>query len=299
MGHGAKLQWKEGPPKPFHHGVSLRKEDYVGNQKEFMDKEKERALATGAWEPATCTRYVSKVFLVPKPNGKWRLVMDFRWLNSHCREFKCRFETLKALQRLARRGDYMFSFDLQDGYHAIGIAPEDRKYFTFCLDGEYFQAAALPFGWNMSPYVFVKTMRVLVQALRSPTAALDQIALQEMARGQTPGQRLRRAGGRSDPRVRGLRVLPYMDDFLIICRTRAEALRARHRVSEVLEALGLKRNPDKGHWDVTQRLEHLGMLIDTKKGLFQVTPSRLAKIIALAKDLVFTSKGAGRLVTAR
>ena len=33
---------------------------------------------------------------------------------------------------------WMFSFDLQDGYHAIGIAPEDRKYFTFNLATEDF-----------------------------------------------------------------------------------------------------------------------------------------------------------------
>ena len=28
------------------------------------------------------TSWVSRAFLVPKPNGKWRLVIDYRWLNS-------------------------------------------------------------------------------------------------------------------------------------------------------------------------------------------------------------------------
>jgi hypothetical protein len=173
--------------------------DLVLNQSEFLAKETTRALAVGAWEPATCDKYVSKVFLVPKPGNKWRLVMDFRWLNSHCVDHTCRFETLKTLNRLAKKGDYMFSFDLQDGYHAIGIAPEDRKYFTFNLNGRLLQASALPFGWNASPYVFVKTMKVLVQTLRSPTGALDQNSLKEF--GSSPGN----VGGRGAARFSHLK----------------------------------------------------------------------------------------------
>ena len=302
LGHGVKPTWKNGPPKPFNHGVSLRKKDLVSNQEAFLEKETTRALAVGAWEPATCDKYVSKVFLVPKPGNKWRLVMDFRWLNSHCIERTCKFETLKKLARMARKGDYMFSFDLQDGYHAIGIAPEDRKYFTFNLNGKLLQASALPFGWNASPYVFVKTMKTLVQTLRAPTGAKDQRDLKELQTQQHSSVRsslLRRAGGKQCPGVRGMRVLPYMDDFLVICKTREEALQARTRVMQVLEELGLKRNEGKGHWDVTQRLEHLGMVVDTAKGLFQVTPSRMHKIRTLARETLCLAARTGRLIPAR
>ena len=306
LGHGVKPTWKKGPPKPFNQGISLREKDLVSNQSEFLQKETTRALAVGAWEPATCDQFVSKVFLVPKPGNKWRLVMDFRWLNSHCVDHTCRFETLKTLNRLAKKGDYMFSFDLQDGYHAIGIAPEDRKYFTFNLNGKLLQASALPFGWNASPYVFVKTMKVLVQTLRSPTGVLDQEAIKALAspvcvggRGTARFSALKRQGGKVSTRIRGLRVLPYVDDFLVLCKTREEALRARTRVSEVLQDLGLKRNETKGHWEVTQRLEHLGMVVDTAKGMFQVTPHRLQKIRALARDTICLATRTGRLIPAR
>ena len=308
LGHGVKPTWKNGPPKSFNQGVSLLKKDLVLNQEEFLEKETTRALAVGAWEPATCDKYVSKCFLVPKPGNKWRLVMDFRWLNSHCVDRTCRFETLKTLSRIARKGDYMFSFDLQDGYHAIGIAPEDRKYFTFNLNGRLLQASALPFGWNASPYVFVKTMKVMVQALRSPTGAQDLLDLQELqstpvarvgGKGHSRFSHLRRQGGKVIPKARGLRILPYMDDFLVLCRTRSAALAARHRVTEVLNALGLRRNEAKGHWEVTQRLEHLGMVVDTAKGMFQVTPSRLHKIKVLAKEISCLSSRTKRWIPVR
>ncbi|KAK3237219.1 hypothetical protein CYMTET_52690 [Cymbomonas tetramitiformis] len=50
----------------------------------------------GAWVRVKRRRYVSQVFLVPKTGtNKWRLVMDFRWLNAHCVKSWCKMETLK------------------------------------------------------------------------------------------------------------------------------------------------------------------------------------------------------------
>ena len=96
-----------------------------------------------------------------------------------------------------------------------------------------------------------------------------------------------------------VRVLPYMDDFLVLCRTKADARRARQRVQEVLSRLGLRRNPKKGHWDVTQKLEHLGLEVDTREGVFRVTPSRMAKLQALSKLIIQESKRRNRLIPVR
>jgi hypothetical protein len=58
-----------------------------------------------------------------------------------------------------KRGDWAISFDLEDGFHAIPIHPDDRKYFTFFIGGKVCQFAALPFGWTLSPFIFTKVMR--------------------------------------------------------------------------------------------------------------------------------------------
>eukprot|EP00873_Tetraselmis_striata_P026230 jgi/Tetstr1/446494/TSEL_034022.t1 len=39
-------------------------------------------------------------------------------------------ETLMDVRHLTKKGDYMFSFNLHDGFYAVGIAPSDRDYFT-------------------------------------------------------------------------------------------------------------------------------------------------------------------------
>ena len=184
----------------------------------------------------------------------------------------------------------MFSFDLQDGYYGFQIHRDFQKYFTILVDGEYLQFTALPMGWNWSPYVFVKAMKVLVQMLRSPDAPLSGVI--QRSRDSV---RLRTA----KHKIRGLRVLPYMDDFLVLAKTKEEAFRARERVQWVLDNLGLRRNPTKGVWEPGQVVEHLGLEVDTAEGQFRVTEKRMAKIQGMARQIRYTALHSNRLIPVR
>jgi hypothetical protein len=85
---------------------------------------------------------------------------------------------------------------------------------------------------------------------------------------------------------KGLRVLPYVDDFGFFFATKEEALEGREYITAILSLLGLSRNLTKGVWEPTQMMEHLGMGIDTKTGRFFVTPARLDKLQSFAKNLL-------------
>ena len=281
---GVRLRWRAGgPPRPFDHGEST----FDAEQTAWLDKEVARCLATGAWEPATSSRFVSRAFLVPKPGGGFRLVVDLRTINEHCIELPCRYETLKALRRLARPEDYLFSFDLSDGYHCVSIAPEHRQYLTFRLQGKLYQCAALPFGWSGSPFVFTKVMRAVVGFLRSPAASEARAAGRAVPLG--PQQHLR-----FEERLAGVRLLPYLDDFLFMVEGQAAAIEARDFVARTLDRLGLQRNIKKGQWEPAQSITHLGLGIDTRSGLFIVTPKRVAQLKAMARGILCraaTSRG--------
>jgi hypothetical protein len=170
-GVNLEAQWRDGPPGPFNQGESMRGLD--SEEQAWLNAEMERLFASGAWEPATCQKYVSKAFLVPKKSDepgikKFRLVLDLRHLNSFCQDYTVKYQTLATLSRWGVKGSYGFSWDLMDGYHAIGVRKTDRKYFTMNLQGRYVQLAVLPFGWSGSCTVFCHTMETFVSALRSP-----------------------------------------------------------------------------------------------------------------------------------
>jgi len=166
---GVRAEWIDGrPPAPFHHGVTT----FTPEERHWLTGERDRCLGTGAWRRATCFDFVSRAFIV-EHKGKRRLVIDFRHVNLHHVKRGCRFESLSRLRRMARRHDWVFSIDLKDAYHNLGVHPDDQDYFTFALqtdDGtEYFSTSALSFGWCMSPWYFTQLMKPVVSYFRNPT----------------------------------------------------------------------------------------------------------------------------------
>jgi hypothetical protein len=64
--HGVRVKFKHGArPRPFNHGTSGM--DATPAQLKFLNSELPRFEACGAWERSHSPRYVSRIFLVPKP----------------------------------------------------------------------------------------------------------------------------------------------------------------------------------------------------------------------------------------
>ena len=170
---GARIQWRSGrPPSRFHLCSSLGPDQLTPAQREWLEEELTRLLKAGAIETPTIATgsHVCRAFLVPKPNkeNSWRLVIDLRPINRFRHAPSTRFETLKRLRTLAQPDDWLVSFDLQDGFYAVGVHPADRRYLQFQIGDRLFQFAALPVGWNASPGLFCQVMNARTKFLGSP-----------------------------------------------------------------------------------------------------------------------------------
>ena len=210
----------------------------------------------GAIERVDHALGVSRVFLVPKittgPERKWRMVFDLRFLNSHLKPQTCRVETLFLLPTILEKGDYCCAIDLSYGYFHLSIAAGERPWFGFRIRGKLYRYAAVPFGWSQAPRLFTDLMEVVVRTLRSENC----------------------------------RVLWYLDDLLLMGRTPAEAEQVARRTLSLLESLGLKVNLAKCTLVPTQRLEHLGMIVDTQANVFRATPEKAQKLRMGARELL-------------
>eukprot|EP00873_Tetraselmis_striata_P009405 jgi/Tetstr1/429669/TSEL_019566.t1 len=176
---GVRITFKHNRPPPnFHNGI--RMQDATPAQLTFLEGELARFVESGAWEFGTCRKWVSRLFLVPKPGvNQCRGIIDLRVLSSYCVRKRLKMETLLGVRHLiTKKGDYMFSFfDLQDGFYALGIAEADRDYFTVDVRGQLYRLAGLPMGWSLSPYYFVTLTQAL--HLRQRLASLlDALGLQ-------------------------------------------------------------------------------------------------------------------------
>ena len=73
--------------------------------------------------------FISNIFLRPKPNGKFRMILDLSLLNEdvHKRHFK--MQHLDVAIDMLQRGDFLASIDLKDVYYTIPVHPEHQKFF--------------------------------------------------------------------------------------------------------------------------------------------------------------------------
>ena len=150
----------------------------------FLKEEIENLLNKRAVErvqnPETPGFY-SRIFLVPKKNGKFRLILDLSLLNRYIEKQAFKMETVKSVRQAMRLNNWAVSIDLTDAYLHVPIHRQSRKYLRFVHEDQVYHFSALPFGMSLSPLIFSKLMDVIAAFLRQ----------------------------------RAISVFPYLDDWLI------------------------------------------------------------------------------------
>lgn len=258
---GVRARWNHGPPPSFNFGASL--EGSSKEEKQWFRQEIQRLLKLGVLRVTRTSRHISRVFLVPKKGpSQWRMVVDLRHVNQWATEGTAEVETLREVKNVARPGDWACSLDLSDGYYHFRLEEDSIKFFAFSFEGVIYELVGLNMGWTRSPGVFTDMLRPAVRWLRQ----------------------------------KGTRLLWYLDDFLLPGGSPEEVREHRDRAVGLFRRLGLSLQEHKCVWEPTQRLTHLGLVLDFKEGLFEVCPKKLAKIERAAKQLQRRAASAKRRV---
>ncbi len=137
--------------------------------------------------------FYSHYFVVPKKDGGLRPILDLRTLNYALMRWMFRMIALKQIISQICQGDWFFCLDLKDAYFHIQIAPHHRPFFRFNLQGCIHLYTVLPFGMSLAPCTFKKCIDVAL----------------------------------SPPRQMGIRILNYLDDWLILTQSEVELLSHR------------------------------------------------------------------------
>ena len=195
-------------------------------------------LEGGLIERTTPSRWLAKCFLVKKkslPNrpSRWRLVVDYRKLNSYTKSMPHRFPTIKEIfAKITPDLEWFSQLDLHRGFWNLALEESSRQYTTFAVTGlGSFRWAVCVMGLKNSPAAFSK----LVESVLLP------VQLQ--------------CDGRA-----GQFVESYIDDLLIATRTQDDHLQLLDKVLNALSGANLMINPDKCTW-LSKSVEFLGSRI--------------------------------------
>eukprot|EP00873_Tetraselmis_striata_P010206 jgi/Tetstr1/430470/TSEL_020278.t1 len=85
---------------------------------------------------------------------------------------------------------------------------------------------------------------------------------------------------------RGARNLLYVDDFLLFSASMKRALHLRQRLANLLNALGLQRNPTKDFWKSRHFGRHLRVDIDSASGMSYAPAGKLDRLSRQATRLI-------------
>ena len=218
-----------------------------------LDKEIQALRRKGAVEPAPPTPgFFSRMFVVTKATGGWRLIIDLSTLNLSVDWTSFRMETSQTVLRAVRRNDWMVSIDLKDAYLQISIHLESRKYLRFTAGGRTWQFRVLCFGLSTAPQVFTRVMALV-------SGFLHQL---------------------------GIRMLRYLDDWLILASSQEEACWARDKVFSFCQELGIFVNLEKSTLTPSQTIVYLGIRIGSQTFRASATSSRIEKFFSIAEEFL-------------
>ena len=98
--------------------------------------------------------FYSRLFLVPKPNNKWKPILDLSQLNWYLKTGNFKMQTPETIRISLQKGEWVTLLDCSGVYFHIPIHHRSRKYMRFFLNRQTYQFPALPLCLATAPLEF-------------------------------------------------------------------------------------------------------------------------------------------------
>jgi len=202
--------------------------------------------------PQAQVKFISPIFSVPKKNGKERVILNLVGLNKHLCAPRFRMESLADILGAITPKCYMVSIDLSEAYFSIPIHPDHRGYLAFLWGNETWAYQCMPFGAKCAPRAFTKLLRPMLAHLRQY----------------------------------GIDIFAYLDDLFLKDQRADNLVEKAGLTLNQLQALGFVPNYEKSSLTPSQRIQHLGVVIDSCLMRVYAPEEKLAKVASEASRML-------------
>ena len=201
-------------------------------------------------------QFVLNVFLRPKQNGEFRLILDLTDFNKSVVYEHFKMTSLQTAIDSLRPGAWMGSVDLKDAYYSVPVAESDRKFLKLAWNGNLYQFRVIPNGLSCAPRVFTKIMKPIFATLAEE----------------------------------GYECFPYIDDSFIISDSKEKCQEAIFELCRQMDRLGFVVHEGKSSLEPSQELVFLGFWLDSNSMTISLTEAKRAKFERAAAELVEKSE---------
>lgn len=234
----------DGQIKPFRHQPGR----HPPVENEAIKTQVDEWLKNGVIRKST-SNFASRVVIVKKKDGTYRVCVDFRQLNSmvlkDCFPVPLIDEVLDKLQA----AKVFAVMDLENGFFHVPIEESSRKFTAFITKQGLYEFNKAPFGFCNSPAAFMRFINCVFHDL----VAQDVMQL-------------------------------YMDDIIIYAQTTDECIEKLRQVLEVAAEYKLKIKWKKCHF-LKSRIDFLGHTVESGKVWPGLEKTRAVRQFATPKNV--------------
>ena len=246
-----KIEFDNGEPMQF---MPPKEINFTKPEQEVIDNEIDKLLTKGVISETThCPgEYISTIFIRPKKDGGFRLILNLKNLNEHVEYQHFKMDTLQSAIRLMTPNCYMASVDLRNAYYSVPIHKDDQKYLRFCWKGRLFQFTCLPNGLACAPRLFTKILKPVYATLRQ----------------------------------KGHLNVGYIDDSYLQGESVEDCQANINDTCDLFSTLGFILHPDKLVLQPVQVLTFLGFVLDSVNMTVSLTQEKIQRIRERCKKMM-------------
>lgn len=217
-----------------------------GYQFSEMDNEVQKLLKMKVIEKCESEdgEIISPVFLVMKPDGTYRMILNLKEFNQSVTYEHFKMENLTSAIRLMRKGCYMASVDLRHAYYSVSIKPDFRKFLKFIWREQLYEYTCFPNGLCNCPRYFTKLLKPVYACLRK----------------------------------RGFLSASFIDDCYLQGQTYESCLQNVQETVHLFEALGFIIHEEKSELTPLKKIKYLGFWLDSENMSVCLTEEKIQKL---------------------
>jgi hypothetical protein len=209
---------------------------------EGAQNEVKRLLSAGVIREMKYPEWLANTVMVKKANGKWRMCIDFTYLNKACPKDEFPLPRIDSLVDAAASTEVMSLLDCYSGYHRIWMKKEDEPKTSFITPSGTYCYLRMPEGLKNAGGSF---SRMIAKVLHSQL---------------------------------GKNILTYIDDIIVKSTKQENHIADLQETFANFRQAGLKLNPEKCVFGV-KKGKFLGYLVSTKG--IKANPSKIEAILRM------------------
>ena len=187
-------------------------------------------------------------------------MIDLSSLNRFVPHFHFQMEGLHCVKTLLRKGDYMRSIGLKDGYFSVPIQKSSQRFLRFIWGTKHYTFLSLPFSLSSAPRIFTKLLKPVAAFLKK----------------------------------QGYHIIRYLDDSLLLSSSKEEVLRLTQMTWSLLQSLVFLINWTISTLSPVQSITYLGFVISSLNMTIYLPEVKVQRVYALCNSALSQPQMSGR-----